>query len=121
MVADNSLNSVFSEMTLAVAIDSGWFDVDLDQAEQYDWGKGKGCKMFQLEEHDDIGEEFCYFHGERSCSENHRFINICKNNLFSLDNYLNQNLVSCYKNKNQNIFSQFHHDHDSICMEMKVS
>jgi hypothetical protein len=120
MVSDSPINSVFSEMTLAIGIDSGWFEIDLNEAENFEWGKNKKCKMFEMDWHEDIGEEFCDYLQEKKCSQNHRFINICKNTFFSEENYLNQNHVSCYQKKKENNFSQFHHDHDSICMEISV-
>jgi hypothetical protein len=120
MVSDSPLNSVFSEMTLAVGIDSGWFDIDLAKAEYYEWGRNKTCKMIEMDLNEDSVDEFCANNQETKCSENHRFINKCQDTRYSEHNKLNQNEVSCYKKKKENDFSQFHHDHDSICMEMSV-
>ena len=133
MVADGPLRSIFSYMSLAVALDSGWFIIDLEQAEQFTWGKGKGCKMLEIEEYefeDDtqesekktkgIEEEFCRFINTKSCSSNHRFIKMCRYTQLSEENYLNVDVDSCYMRKKENEFSQFFHDHDSICMQMRV-
>ena len=133
MVADGPLLSIFSYMSLAVALDSRWFIIDLEQAEQFSWGKGKGCQMLELEEYefeDDnqeiekktnkIEEEFCPFTNVKSCSSNHRFIKMCRYTQLSEENNLNVDVDSCYMRKKKNEFSQFFHDHDSICMEMRV-
>lgn len=124
MVADSSLMSVFSRMTLAVAMDSGWYEIDLDSAEQYDWGRERGCKMLDLsyfdpEEEDPI-DEFCEYLQKTSCSWNSRYINKCKRNPFSEENYLNVNYKSCLVSKLRNKFSQFHFQNESICLKMRV-
>lgn len=62
MVSDGPLISIFSKMSLAVALDSGWFFIDMESAEQYDWGRKRGCRMFDqsyLDLEEDPIEEFC--------------------------------------------------------------
>ena len=120
MTADSSINSKFSQMSLAVAADSGWFDVQFDKAEEFDWGKNKGCKMFALDNNADSIDEFCFNLSSKSCSENNRFISQCKNNSFSSDNNLNVPIKSCYNGKKENRYSQFYSFNDSICLESKV-
>lgn len=46
MVADEVLDAKMSKMTLAVAEDSGWYEVDYGMADNFFWGKNSGCAVF---------------------------------------------------------------------------
>ncbi|XP_022332013.2 ciliated left-right organizer metallopeptidase-like [Crassostrea virginica] len=51
-------------MTLAVFEDSGWYEVDYSQADEYYWGKGKGCKLLSnpsVSQVCNLGEHGCHF------------------------------------------------------------
>ncbi|XP_061172725.1 ciliated left-right organizer metallopeptidase-like [Saccostrea echinata] len=49
-------------MTLAVFEDSGWYGVNYSQADDYQWGKGEGCKLSSSSNHMCIqGEYGCHF------------------------------------------------------------
>ncbi|XP_062595486.1 ciliated left-right organizer metallopeptidase-like [Saccostrea cucullata] len=49
-------------MTLAVFEDSGWYGVNYSQADDYQWGKGEGCKLPSSSDHMCIpGEYGCHF------------------------------------------------------------
>lgn len=43
MVAEDTQNTKFSKFSLAVAADSGWFEVDFSLAEHISWGRNAGC------------------------------------------------------------------------------
>lgn len=120
MIPYISLVSVFSRMTLAVAKDSGWFAIDLDLGEQFNWGKRSGCRMFDLEkEHEPIGE-FCRKLRKKTCSRNGKFIDMCRSNPFSFKNHLKVPYKSCQLAKLKNKFSQFDLSNDSACLTIRV-
>ena len=120
MVADNPLVPAVSKMTLAVAADSGWFEVDFGKAEQFDWGRGRGCGMLDLANQGDNPAEFCELPVRKSCSSNLRSINKCRISRYSSEKYLNLGYKACDESKFRNRFSQNHLQNESICMEMKV-
>lgn len=120
MVADGPLVSVFSRLALAVAVDSQWFSVDLSSAEEFSYGRQKGCRMFDLEYQEAPLAEFCMFRNDQSCSENGRFVNKCLWNVFTGENYLNMPMKACHKAKASNVNSQSDPSHDAMCLEMQV-
>eukprot|EP00340_Litonotus_pictus_P002591 CAMPEP_0170522668 /NCGR_PEP_ID=MMETSP0209-20121228/8095_1 /TAXON_ID=665100 ORGANISM="Litonotus pictus, Strain P1" /NCGR_SAMPLE_ID=MMETSP0209 /ASSEMBLY_ACC=CAM_ASM_000301 /LENGTH=608 /DNA_ID=CAMNT_0010810301 /DNA_START=317 /DNA_END=2140 /DNA_ORIENTATION=- len=46
MIADSYGENSFSEITLAIFEDSGWYKVDYSKANLFTWGKNKGCGFF---------------------------------------------------------------------------
>lgn len=46
MNPNDVLDARFSRLSLAVAKDSGWYDIDLDLGENYIWRKNEGCGIF---------------------------------------------------------------------------
>lgn len=46
MIADSYGENLISRITLALFKDSGWYNVDLEQANLFLWGKNKGCEFF---------------------------------------------------------------------------
>ena len=59
MVPDDTFDSRFSVMSLAIAADSGWYDVDFMGGDEYNWGKGSGCEMFMRQCPRNLISEFC--------------------------------------------------------------
>lgn len=47
MTGQTTGNPVWSKFTLTLMEDSGWYKVDYTQAQELDWGKGKGCDFYQ--------------------------------------------------------------------------
>jgi len=43
MTASQTLNPVFSAITMALLKDTGWYDVDYKYADKFFYGKGEGC------------------------------------------------------------------------------
>lgn len=121
MISNSPLESVLSRMTLAVGKDSGWFEIDLETGEKFDWGREKGCRMFDMDYQDEPLDEFCHRLSKKSCSPNARFINKCRQNPFSDENYLNMRHKACHAKKIQNRFSQSNELNESICMKFKVT
>ena len=124
MVADDPLVSIMSRMTLAVGMDSGWYEIDLQNSEKFDWGREKGCQMFDFTHHqeneEESAEELCDVLEKISCSSNGRFINKCQKNEFSGENYLNMPYKFCHQSKIDNKFSQSNLQNKSGCLKMKV-
>ena len=68
MVPDDTLDARMSKMTLAVAKDSGWYEVDLGKGEHYTWAKGEGCSVFENScDHVNVSE-FCSTSGHYGLS-----------------------------------------------------
>ncbi|KRX02933.1 Insulin-like growth factor binding protein, N-terminal [Pseudocohnilembus persalinus] len=66
----NKGNFVVSKFTLAFFKDSNWFaDVDLNQADNFQWGKGNGCKF--LDSCDLLFDEFVSSSSSEICSFDH--------------------------------------------------
>ena len=58
MIASNKLGSYISRFTLALLESSGWYtSVNYTYAEPTTWGKGRGCKFFNIDDCDSA--EFC--------------------------------------------------------------
>lgn len=54
--------AVYSDLSLAVLADSGWYQVDFDYADKVSWGFGKGCEFIFEKCADKTGprfDEFC--------------------------------------------------------------
>ena len=73
MVSDDTLDAKFSKMSLAVAKDSGWYEVDLSLGEDYFWGKNEGCDIFDNTCSHTTVSEFCPVKNHRGCSDNHMY------------------------------------------------
>jgi hypothetical protein len=50
MGADAGIEDVvYSDLTLALLKDTGWYDVDYSYGDDPIWGKGAGCKFFDMQ------------------------------------------------------------------------
>ena len=119
MVPDDTFDSRFSQMSLAVAADSGWYDVDLNSGDQYNWGKDEGCGMFSSRCNRNIITEFCNQTGARTCSDNLQYISICKMSKFTDNCGVNLNYRSCKSNRKPKVKS-FIYGNRSICQNCQV-
>lgn len=117
MVSEYSFDSRFSIMSLSVAKDSGWYDVNLGLAEQYFWGKDEGCDIFEA----DCSKvsEFCSISGKSGCSDNHVYTTTCHKSELAPECHINMNIVNCKKQHFSNIPS-FSFGQDSVCLVMSV-
>ena len=120
MVYDDPKDARFSQITLAVLADSGWYDVDFMEGDQYDWGKGKGCAMFSEECKWDELTEFCLQRDSTTCSDNFKYIAGCHRTGVSPDCNLNLNVRSCKKQRQSHIKS-FTYGQNSVCLPSIVS
>lgn len=83
MVADSTYHSRYSKMSLAVAIDSGFYKADLNKAEEFYFNKDQGCRAYS-KKCPKKNTDFCKKEnaGERTCSENHDYISYCNTGTF---------------------------------------
>ena len=95
MVPDDTLDARTSKMTLAVAKDSGWYEVDLGMGEHYTWAKGEGCSVFESTcDHVNVSE-FCSKSGHYGCSDDHMYKTLCQTGLFIGNCPINLQRESC--------------------------
>lgn len=93
MTAMASGKMILSAATLSVFQDSGWYQIDMSQAENYVYGKGKGCP-FLSSNCSSIYNEFCSDQGW-TCSQDYMAKTPCVNTTFS-DNCLYKEYISSY-------------------------
>ena len=120
MVANDPLDSRFSVMSLAVAADSGWYDVNFETGDQYSWGYNKGCAILKSKCQRNALNEFCQLTRTTGCSDNFKYITICRKNRFTEKCILNVNHQNC------KVFRKFNHKsfkygRSSICQNYQVS
>lgn len=120
MTPDNVLDPRLSVMTLAVAADSGWFVPDFGKADSYFWGKNKGCVLFDLKCPRDAISEFCNVVHRTSCSDDFKYIRICKRNRFSKRCKVNLNDQNCKKPRKRTD-KAFRYGRFSICQNCQVT
>ena len=95
MVPDDTLDARTSKMSLAVAKDSGWYEVDLGMGEHYTWAKGEGCSVFDSScDHVNVSE-FCSASGHYGCSDDHMYKTLCQTGLFIGNCPINLQRESC--------------------------
>ena len=117
MTANFSTDSILSVMTLAVAKDSDWYEVDLSLGEQFFWGKDEGCGIFQAKCSE--VSEFCMYRFEYECSDNHVYNTICHQSPFAPECKIKINIQNCKKN-NASEIKAFSHGRDAVCLPLKV-
>ena len=63
MTSDNMANPVFTDISMALLEDSGWYKVDYNKAETFTFGKNSGCdfltKPCMTTKGDPAFPEFC--------------------------------------------------------------
>ena len=82
MTATDVVDARTTKMTLAVAKDSGWYDVDLETAEVGFWAKGDGCGALDKTCPTETVTEFCSAINEFKCSDNHVYMTLCQRNSY---------------------------------------
>lgn len=120
MVVDDSLDARLSVISLAVAADSGWYDVDFSRADPYGWAKNKGCTIFTGKCVPEAISEFCAFPGIKGCSDDFTYINICTNSRRRRRCFIDLNYHSCKVSRPTRVKS-FSYGQSSICQKSKVS
>ena len=119
MVADDTLDTRFSVMSLAVAADSGWYEVDFGKADLYSWGHKSGCSVFKSRCKRNALAEFCKSTGNTGCSGDFNYISLCKRSKFTAECKLNLNKENC-KIFKKSKYKSFRYGKASICQNCKV-
>jgi hypothetical protein len=119
MVSDEFINAKFSKMSLAVAKDSGFYEVDLEEGDLYLWGKGQGCGLLQKKCDAFVSPNLCEKENQVKCDPTHRLRTKCKFLEFSDGCGVMQNLVDCrqFKESKSRVYS---YGPGSVCLESKV-
>jgi hypothetical protein len=107
-----------SRITLAIAQDSGWYEVDMDSGEHYFWGKNKGCGFVNSSCPTHINE-FCDENYSVSCSENHHYVTKCSKSYYTGTCKSNLNVRSC--KVHHSIFDNaYRYGPDAVCLRTIV-
>lgn len=77
MVFNAIVNSKFSKMTLAVAKDSGFYEIDLTKGDYFTWGKGHGCSLLNKSCNQFLSSEICVSSKQLACDSKHRIVREC--------------------------------------------
>jgi hypothetical protein len=84
MVAEDTENSKLSKFSLAIALDSGWFESDLSLAESFSWGRNNGCDFVNnVNCHESSAKEICRQNQIMSCSKDFKHKLSCSKTGFS--------------------------------------
>lgn len=118
MNPNDLLDARFSRMSLAVAKDSGWYDIDLDQGEVYFWGKNEGCGIFDETCKEDKASEFCEKLDQTACDDSHTYITKCSNVFYKHQCQIDLNIKSC--KRNHEFEKPYYHGPEAKCLTTKV-
>ena len=119
MISESGEEMKITKMTLAVAKDSGWYEVDLTKGENYFWGKDQGCDIFKTTCSNTTVDQFCSVKNEMGCTDNHVERTICWSNLYNENCPINIFSENCkvyrdYPNE------EFTYGKDSVCLKRDV-
>lgn len=120
MVPDKPLDARFSVMSLAVAADSGWFQVDFDTADSYNWAKNQGCSVLGSDCPRSVISEFCNTVSTTTCSDDFEYINMCVKNKYAGPCKLNKKHRSCKVYRKSHVRA-FQYGQFSICQNCVVA
>ena len=84
MVSEDINNPILSSFTLAVFKGSGFYTINMEKAQNFYWGKNKGCGFFEKDlctktEYPEI----CNVKDELGCDENYNFVTKCRSTHFT--------------------------------------
>jgi hypothetical protein len=128
MTASAAFNARTSKISLAIAKDSGWYQVDISKAETYFWGKGDGCDVLNGSCNSSNVSEFCPASGDMGCSDDHIHRSLCSiHPVFNTGCPLNLNVQSCKtpqsdvtKLSGESASPVFTYGRDSVCLTRTV-
>ena len=123
MCGSNHFSPRFSKMTLALMKDSGWYEVDFDKADLFEFGKGTGCQIFQKTCNLPGFQELCPVLGGKSigCSRDNTFRAQCEEDhltngcLFMTSRRYDRCQINRYGGYNFEIFGP-----NSKCQEIEI-
>jgi leishmanolysin len=120
MVAKEVPHSSFSALSLAVAADSGWYDIDLSIADEYSFGKNRGCGIFTKKCKNSPILEFCDIVNRSSCGDDLNYISVCKKSKYTGNCYINLRETMC-KIPRPSSGDSSRYGRNSICQNCRVS
>jgi hypothetical protein len=108
MVAEDTQNSRFSKFSLAVAKDSGWFEVDLSLGEHFTWGKGAGCEFVQKRTCFDTNSyEICSENRFMTCSRDFKTKYSCSKTGFTDECRIGTEGINCVDDREGSFYENF--------------
>lgn len=118
MVSDSSTDAKFSRMSLAVAKDSGMYEVDMTMGDHYFWGKDEDCHIFS-DTCDTVNvSEFCSQISAQACDDQHMYVTVCGDSSYTGTCKMNLNVKSCkVHHDSQNLF---YYGPEALCLETTV-
>jgi hypothetical protein len=119
MVPDNPIGASFSIISLAIALDSGWYETNSKLADSYTWGKGKGCSLINKQCRDKRVSEFCRNEREKGCSDDGEYVTICNKNPLTGRCKINTRFFSCKPERKPSL-NAFHFGRDAVCLRVEV-
>lgn len=127
MTATDVVEAKTTKMTLAVAKDSGWYDVDLETAEMGFWAKGDGCGALDKSCPTESVTEFCSSLDKFACSDNHVYTTVCQTSSYHSNCPINLSFHNCKiprSNVNPRIQGEIdsvnNYGFNSICLNQNV-
>lgn len=118
MVSDDIFDPKLSQMTLAVARDSGWYEVDLDLGQHYIWGRRKGCQFLAGTCSSDHFSEFCDRKNQTACDDSHDYVTRCTRSNFTETCDVQMSIESCKAGYSHN--KLFYYGPKAKCLNTKV-
>ena len=119
MVSDDTTDAKFTSINLAVAKDSGWYEIDLSLGEYYFWGKNEGCSIFEKTCSHTTVSEFCNENGKKGCNDDHMYTTLCDSDEYTGSCNINLNIKSCKVSRPDK--DAFAYGKDSLCLSGKVN
>lgn len=119
MVANDTLDTRLTKMSLAVAADSGFYEVDLDLGEHYFWGKDEGCSILGTTCAHTTVDEFCNDENSSKCSDHFMYRSRCQNSEFSGTCSINLNSEWC-KSAKTSTYKYYSYGEKSLCQNLGV-
>lgn len=118
MVAEDTKDAKFTKISLSIALDSGWYQVDLSKGEHYFWGKNEGCDFIQ--DHCSVvsADEFCSEDTGHVCSDNFMYRSQCQKTSFTDDCMLNLHARMCKKQHEGSFYETY--GENSMCQKLEV-
>lgn len=120
MVPESTLDARLSVMSLAVAADSGWYQVDFLKADPFIWGRDKGCSILDSQCPRNVISEFCSKIRQTSCSDDFKYISLCRRTRHTGPCMINMNHQNCKVRKKRSKRG-FRYGRFSICQNCRVS
>ena len=119
MTPDDTLEVRLSRFSLAVAQDSGFYQINMGKGENVFWGKNEGCHFLEQSCKLSESDEFCPKNDSVSCSDDLMFRSRCKNSQFTNSCKINLHFESCKTQRSSlDVFEKY--GKNSLCLNTIV-